>query len=69
MNETGVEAIPWVATPSIDDRIDDDSQQPGKQKATAASHLMFHHVYCTTLPSRSDSYSFISGPSYVKVDC
>ena len=40
MNETGVKALPWVATPSIDDRIDDESQQPGKQKATAASHLM-----------------------------
>ena len=40
MNETGVKALPWVATPSIDDRIDDESQKPGKQKATAASHLM-----------------------------
>ena len=40
MNETSVKSLPWVATPSIDDRIDEDSQQPGKQKATAASHLM-----------------------------
>ena len=40
MIETGVKALPWVATPSIDDRIDDESQQPCKQKATAASHLM-----------------------------
>ena len=39
-DETGVKALPWVAIPSIDDRIDDESQQPGKQKATAASHLM-----------------------------
>ena len=40
MDETGVNSLPWVATPSSDDRIHGESQQPGQQSAMAASHLM-----------------------------
>jgi hypothetical protein len=39
-DETGAKSLPWVASPSLDDTINDETQQPGKQATTAASHLM-----------------------------
>ena len=40
MQEVGVLSLPYVQTPSTDDRFDEKSQQKGEQAATAASHLM-----------------------------
>ena len=40
MEECGVKSLPWVPTPSLEDKFEPTLASPGKFVATAATHLM-----------------------------
>ena len=40
LEEIGAKTLPWVGSPTLDDCFDEAALADGKQKATAASHLM-----------------------------